>query len=349
MASRTDDRTAQMTSEAADDQPRIGTSTGWRRWLGGRESNTEILLLFIGVQVLAISAGLLWPSRFAYLSDANISVLLKSIPVLGVLALGVGLLMVAGEFDLSVGANYTFSAVVMAKLISEQAWSPWTAILLGLSVGTAIGLLNGWITLRFKIPSFITTLGAMLFWQGAVLLVHGASAVRIGDAEGLRSVFAGSIWRLEAAFLWFVLLGGIAHVVLHRHTLGNRIFAVGGNVNSARAVGIDPVRIKLIAFGIAGFCAAFAGLLAAARVGSIQPGQGMGLELQAIAACVIGGVALMGGKGTILGMALGAGLMFTIQDILLLLRAPGFYLNMFVGALIIGAAVFNQVSAKRSV
>ena len=327
----------------------IDAGHDWRRWLGGRETGTEIVVLFVIVQAGAIIGALLAPSRFPYLSDANISVMLNSIPVLGVLALGVGLLMVAGEFDLSVGANYTFSTVVMAKLISEQSMTPFLAAAIALVTGTVIGLANGWITVRFKIPSFITTLGTMLFWQGAVLFVHGASALRIGEATTLRSVFAGSVGRFEAAFLWFLGLAVLAFFLLHRHPLGNRIYAVGGNVASARAVGIDPGRVKLMAFGIAGFCAAFAGILAATRVGSIQPGQGNGLELQAIAACVIGGLALMGGRGTVLGIALGAALMFAIQDILLLLQAPSFYLDVFVGSLIVGAAIFNQVASRRSV
>jgi simple sugar transport system permease protein len=103
----------------------------------------------------------------------------------------------------------------------------------------------------------------------------------------------------------------------------------------------------MIAFGIAGFCAAFSGILAAARVGAIQPGQGAGLELRAIAACVIGGLALSGGRGTILGVFLGAALIYTIQDILLLVRAPGFYLDIFVGILIVGAAILNEVVRQR--
>lgn len=335
-----------LPERTTDEAPR--PSPG-RRLALGRVRTAEILLLFLLVQAAAIVAGVVFSDRFAYLSSANVSVLLKTVPVLGVLALGVGVLMIAGEFDLSVGANYTFSAVVLAKLVTEQSLNPFAATLIALAVGTGIGIVNGLVTLRFAIPSFIVTLGAMLFWQGAVLAVHGASSVRLEQSQAFRDLLAGRIGPLEAPFLWLLALAAVVWVLVHRHLLGNRIYAVGGNVNSARAVGIDPAKVKMFAFAFAGACAAFAGILAAARVGSIQPGQGSGLELQAIAACVIGGLALSGGRGTVLGLTLGAALMITIQDILLLVRAPGFYLDLFVGVLIVGAAIFNRLSARGSV
>jgi ribose/xylose/arabinose/galactoside ABC-type transport system permease subunit len=136
--------------------------------------------------------------------------------------------------------------------------------------------------------------------------------------------------------------------LLHHHKLGNHFCAVGGNREAAIAIGINLSRTKLIAFGLAGFCAAFAGMLATSRVGSIVPGSGLGLELQAIAACVIGGLALTGGRGTILGVFLGAAFMYTIQDILLLGRAPGFYLDIFVGILIVVAVVFNEMVRRQN-
>ncbi len=128
------------------------------------------------------------------------------------------------------------------------------------------------------------------------------------------------------------------HLLLHRHQFGNHVFATGGNRAAATAIGINTGRVKLTAFAIAGGMAAVAGILATARVGSVQPGQGAGLELQAIAACVIGGLSLSGGRGSIVGIFLGVMLIHTITDVLLLLRAPGFYLDMFIATLIVVAA-----------
>jgi simple sugar transport system permease protein len=307
-----------------------------------RESAIDILILFLLVQAGSIIYALLKPDDFHYLAAANISVTLKSIPVLGVLSLGVGILMITGEFDLSVGASYTLTAIFMAQEV-QNGVSVYIAALMALGFGALIGLLNGFITLRFSIPSFITTLGTMLFWEGMTLYYHGARSIRFRPDKNFVDLMAGKIGVMQAAFLWFIGLGLLFYALLHHHKLGNHFYAVGGNRRAATAIGINPTRVKMIAFAIAGTCAALAGILAATRVGAIQPGQGRGLELQAIAACVIGGVALNGGRGAILGIMLGAALIYTIQDILLLARAPGFYLDIFVGVLIIAAAIFNQM------
>ena len=315
-----------------------------------RESALNVLVVFVAVQVLCIVAGLIFPNDFRYLSLANISVQLKAIPVLGIIALGVGVLMIAGEFDLSVGANYTFTAVVLASLV-QQGYSVYLVAPAVLALGIMIGLLNGFITLRFNIPSFIATLGAMLFWKGMTLLYNGATSLRFRPDPFFVDLTAGSFTLevlgldipIEAAFVWFVVLSIAFWGLLHHHKLGNHFYAVGGNKQAATAIGINPGRTKLIAFGLAGLCAALSGILATARVGSIVPGSGLGLELQAIAACVIGSVALTGGRGAILGIFLGAALIYTIQDVLLLLRAPGFYLDIFVGVLIVAAVIFNEM------
>ena len=316
-----------------------------------------ITVLFVVVQIVVIASALAFPG-FRYLSEANIAVTLKAIAPLGIMALGVGILMIAGEFDLSVGALYSFCAIVTASLTAQwggdigaegaSALAPFLAMLVGLAIGTAAGVLHAWVTLRFNIPSFITTLGAMLMWKGATLLYHGANSLRFKPSEPFVTIFGGSIGVIHASMLWFLAFAVLFFVLLHHHRLGNHFFAVGGNRGAAVAIGINPTRTKMIAFAIAGFMAALSGIVAGVRVSSIQPGGGLGLELQAIAACVIGGYALMGGRGSILGTVLGTALMFTIQDVLLLLRAPGFYFEMFVGGLIVVAVIMNMAIRRKS-
>ncbi|WP_417280276.1 ABC transporter permease [Celeribacter sp.] len=322
-------------------------------WITSRPEG-GIAVLFITVQIVAITAALINPD-FRYLSQANLSVMLKAIAPLGIMAIGVGILMIAGEFDLSVGSLYSFCAIVAATLTAQWGGdigeggilAPFFAMFVGLAVGTAAGVLNGAITLRFNIPSFITTLGAMLMWKGATLLYHGATSLRFRPSEPFATLFGGSVGIVHASIIWLVIVAIIAGLVLHHHRLGNHFYAVGGNDKAAIAIGVNPVKTKLIAFGITGFLAAFSGIIAGVRVSSIQPGGGQGLELEAIAACVIGGHALMGGRGSILGIVLGTALMFTIQDVLLLLRAPGFYFEMFVGALIVIAVIMNMAIRRR--
>ena len=307
-----------------------------------------ILLLFCTIQIVAIIAGLLYPENFRYLNPANIAVLLKSMSALGIMAIGVGILMISGEFDLSVGTLYTFCAIVTATMVKEYALSPYLAMIIGIIVGIVAGLIHGNIVNRFTIPSFIVTLGAMLLWIGGTLLYHGAKSLRYKyESETYKTVLTGDIGVIDASFLWFIGVGIVFYFIVHHHKIGNHFFAVGGNPEAAIAIGINPKRVKLIAFSIAGGCAALSGVVAMSRVGSVQPGGGLGLELEAIAACVIGGCALMGGRGSILGIMLGTALIYTIQDLLLLLRAPGFYFEMFVGGLIVLAVIINVTIRKR--
>jgi simple sugar transport system permease protein len=308
----------------------------------------NILLAFVAIEFLCVLGGLLFPTQFRYLSSANISVTLQAIPTIGFISLGAGLLMIAGEYDLSVGSVYTFTAIVAATLMADYSTPAWIACAIAIAVGAAIGAINGLITLRFAMPSFIVTLGAMLFWRGMILLLHGATSIGFDPDATFQSVFGGALSVVPMSFLWFVAFCVAYHMILQHRRLGSHMFAVGGNRAAALAIGIRPGRVKLAAFSIAGGMAAVSGIFSATRVNSITPVGGGGLELQAIAACVIGGLALTGGRGSILGIFLGAALIYTIQDVLLLLRAPGFYLDIFVGALIVLAVILNQAVQGRA-
>jgi simple sugar transport system permease protein len=332
----------------AGPSPAAGASLNRLSWLErSRRSALDILAVFVLVQVACVIGGLADPGGFAYLTEANVQVMLQAIPELGIVAVGVGILMIAGEFDLSVGANYTFAAMVMATMVTGHGISPWLGALAALVVGTVIGLLNAAVTFWLRIPSFITTLGTAMFWEGFTLLYHGAGFENFTPTGVFASVTTGNAGFLEAEAVWFVALALVCGVVLHRHRLGNRLFAAGGNTAAATAVGVATRRVKTAAFAVAGLTAALSGVLATSRVDSIVPGQGTDLPLNAIAACVIGGLALTGGRGTMLGIVVGSALFYTIQDVLLLLRAPGFYLELFVGLLVIGAAGLNQLAGGR--
>lgn len=311
-----------------------------------QQSAIDILIIFLIVVVASVIYGFISPDTFAFNSLANIQTALQAIPLLGIPALGVGILMIVGEFDLSVGANYIFSSIMMAQL-NQNGMSVWLAALIGLAIGTAIGLLNGVITLRLKIPSFIATLGSMGIWSAATLFVHGASSQPFSPDPVFAALTAGNLWVFPAVFLWWVGLALAFYALLQRHRIGNHIFAAGGNRQAALATGVRVNRTKLLAFSLTGACAALGGIFAASQIGNIAPSTGDTLPLQAIAACVIGGLLLNGGRGTILGIVLGAALIYWIQDVLLLLGAPGFYLTAFVGALIIGAAAIYEILRAR--
>lgn len=327
----------------ADSAP---TTTGDRlkerfRQIRGRGA-LEIGLVFALVQLGCIVYYLVDPVGFPYLEKSNFNVLSQSIPVLAILAIGAGVLIIAGEFDLSLGANFTFCALVFTRWYADGA-SAWTATGMAIVTGVAIALLNALLVTKAKIPSFIVTLGMMLFWEGAALFYNGTTAALMVPSETVKQVFTADLGFFRGQVLWLLGIGVLFWLLIHRHRLGNHVFAVGGNPAAARAISINPDRVKIIAFGILGLCVALAAVLTAVRTGSVQPGAGRGMELKAIAAAVVGGVALSGGRGSVLGMVLGAALILTVQDILLLGGAPGFYLDLFVGLIIVAAAFFNRM------
>lgn len=342
-----------VVSDPPDAGERSDLRTGDQRRIDRRfrlqQSGVDAAVITTVCLAASVIYALIRPDSFAFLTQANLSNAAVTVTFTGIPALGVGILMIAGEFDLSVGANFVFASIVMAQLYSNDGVSVWLAALIALAIGTAIGLINGLITLRLRIPSFITTLGTAGIWEAAILYVHGAAEQPFNPPSSFAHVVTDNIIGVPAAFWWFIVLAIGGWALLQRHRLGNHIFASGGNRSAAIGTGVRVNRAKYIAFALAGLCAACGGILSAASLTDVSATTNANLPLQAIAACVIGGVLLMGGRGTILGIVLGAVLLYWIQDVLLLLGAPAFYLTAFVGALVIVAAVLYQSLQSRRI
>ncbi len=317
----------------------------WRRLM--RQPIVNICLFFLVLQVICIAASLLYPEDFRYVSETNIGLLLRAIPVLGIISLGVGVLMITGEYDLSVGSVYTLAGYSLALLFG-LGLPVWLAVLGTLAIAIAIGIANGLITVKFAIPSFIATMGAMLVARGIVRWLSEGRTVSFKPDEGFAKLLTGSFYGIEAPFLWFIGLAILVALLVHRSKLGNHFYLVGGHEKTAIAVGINSHRVKIIAFALSSLAAAIAGILSITRVGTATPAQGVGLELKAIAVCVIGGLFLSGGRGTVLGIVVGACLMYMVEDVLLLLRAPGFYLDVFVGAILVVAVILNTWLTRKA-
>ena len=322
---------------------------GFARWFRGfrRTTDASILVVFVAIQVVCIAAALIAPNEFRYLSGPNISVMLQAIPSLGIVALGVGVLMIAGEFDLSVGTAATFVSVVAAMLMNDLSVPVWIASAVAIVLGTLIGALNGLITLQFAMPSFIVTLGGLLFWHGMTFLVHGAQSIGFRPEPVFQFVFGGSLGLVGTSFVWLILCCVGFHMMLQHHRLGNQIFAVGGNRDAATAIGISPRKIKLIAFSIAGGNGCILGHHQRDARQQHQPGARAGYRIAGHRSLRDRRRGSDRRTRRDPGIFLGSALIYTIQDILLLMRAPGFYLDIFVGALIVIAVIFNQVAANR--
>ena len=327
--------------------------SAWTRFR--RYPAANIVVLYGAFILTLIVVGIVIPSEFRFLATGNLGVLFQTIPTLGILALGVGMLMIAGEFDLSVAGVYTLAPYLMGLSLNEWGWPLWAAVLLALFVGLVVGIANGLITTKLVIPSFIATLGMMFLLRGVVRFFSSdpksssSEQVSIYPGETFEAILTGHIaGPLYAQFLWFIFFAVLAYFFLNRHRLGNHFLSVGGNREAAIAVGVNANRVKRVGFVICSVGAAIAGTISATRVNAIIPAQTLtGLELQAIAACVVGGVFLFGGRGTVLGICLGVALILTVDNLLILLRAPGVYLQGFVGAIVIVAVIVNAWFARR--
>jgi simple sugar transport system permease protein len=234
----------------------------------------------------------------------------------GIVAIGVGLLMIAGEFDLSVGSVLAFCALVFTWT-NELALDPFIGLLITLAAGVMIGLINGVITVRGKIVSFITTLGAMMFWRGLTLKLSRGEmqAVNLDAYPLFLQLFTGEWFGFfPAQAFWFLLLVIILTLVLHSQRFGNWIFSTGDNALAARAMAINTDMVKITTFIVVGVLTAFAAVLQTTRLSAFSSRVGEGWELMAIAAAVLGGTSLRGGIGNMIGIFLGALIIIVINN-----------------------------------
>jgi len=307
----------------------------WRRTLTARELG---VLIALGV-VLSVFSVL----NRNFLTVDTFGDILTQAAELGIAAVGVTFLMIAGEFDLSVGSNFAVAGILLALLTTNLGWSPFSAIPLVLGVATAIGILNEVITLGTRIPSFITTLGTMMFWRGIALAVTGGWPIHVLGSSRMLDLLGGmAVYQtVRISALWWLLVTVLFWFLLVKTPYGNWTFATGGKPEAARALGVPVGRVKLTNFALAGLLAGFAGFTQFGRMGSMSPVWGDGLPLETIAAAVIGGTSLMGGAGTILGTVLGAITMASIRVGLIMVGAPSYWYTAFLGAVIVVAVILN--------
>lgn len=282
-----------------------------------------------------------YTSNGRLISAANLGGALNDSAEVGFIAIGVTLLMIGGEFDLSVGQTFVAGALTFAALFKPIGVGP--AILVALCLGAAIGLVNGFITLAFGIPSFITTLGTYYIAAAVILIVTNGSPVSLLSVPSSFSIFNGYIGTsgVQWQVIWWLGMALVMALVLHKTAFGNHIFAAGGGRKAAENTGVRVVRTKMVLFVFCGMFAAFSGIILFALYGDVEASAGSGLQLQAIAAAVIGGTALFGGIGTVYGGVLGSFFLGVITVGLVLSGASTTYYELFVGLVLIGAVVLQ--------
>jgi ribose transport system permease protein len=323
---------------------------GWRvyRLFAAREAGVFIALILMCV-FLALTSE-------AFLSARNLLNVGRQVSLIGIMAVGMTFILISGEVDLSVGSTYALSGLITGMLIIQQ-WMLLPAIVVGLLIGVGVGLINGLLSTYGKLPSFITTLGMLSIVRGAALLITDGQPVTVNIRQGaLPDVFAqfefigqGYLFgQIPMQLVFFIVIAIIGWVVLALTTYGFRVYAVGGGQKAARVSGIKVFSVKVWAFIIMGGLAGLAGILSMAFLPSGQAGRtGLGLELDVIAATIVGGASLSGGEGTIPGTILGVLIIGILRNGLVLLGISPFAQELILGLVIIIAVAIDKWTAHR--
>jgi ribose transport system permease protein len=315
-----------------------------------RSDAVQRLLAFGALIVIVIVFSLLSPN---FLQFGNIVGILLATAVNGVLALGVTFVIISGGIDLSIGTVMTLSAVMTGVLITNLGLPIPVGIAGGMATGALAGVANGILIARFKIPPFIATLGMLNVAKGLALVISGLKPIYFSDTPSFNGAAMGSV--VGAVVPGFavpnvvlVMFGAavVASLVLSRTILGRYTFALGSNEEASRLSGVNVTAWKIAVYTVGGLFAGLAGVIIAARLNSAQPSLGLGYELDAIAAAVIGGTSLSGGEGTILGTVIGAFIISTLTNGLRILSVPQEWQTVVTGGIVI-IAVYLDIKRRR--
>ncbi|WP_028271272.1 ABC transporter permease [Arthrobacter sp. UNC362MFTsu5.1] len=331
---------------------RIGRRSPFQKLLGRPEVGALVGAIVLFVFFSVVSSTFIQPSSFA--------TVLYGSSTIGIMAVGVSLLMIGGEFDLSTGVAVISSALTASMFAWYFSLNVWVGVALALVVSLTIGFINGWILVKTKLPSFIVTLATFLMLTGLNLALtrmisNGVSSPSIAQMDGFasaRAVFASSvnIAGVEVkitVFFWIVLVA-VASWVLLRTKVGNWIFAAGGDANAARAVGVPVKATKIGLFMAVGFCGWVLGMHNLFAFDAVQSGEGVGNEFLYIIAAVIGGCLLTGGYGSAVGGAIGAFIFGMANKGIVYAQWNPDWFKFFLGLMLLLATIVNLIVKRRA-
>jgi ribose/xylose/arabinose/galactoside ABC-type transport system permease subunit len=321
-----------------------------------RRENTPILLTLVAVLVAVFLAELIFVRNFdfgkvAFIKPRNISNVLMQVSTTGILAIAMTIVMVSGGIDLSIGQMMCFIGTGMAFMMRVVALNEWVAVLFGIVVAVLFQVLMGFIISRTKLEPFIVSLGFMSMYKGFTYLITNGSEITI---EGKFTFLGGTYLnvtnqlRFGMPVIVFLLLEIIIWLVLRYTKFGRSVYAVGGNENAAYLAGINVKRFKLMVYGLNGVFVAIATMVLLSRLGTGNPLMGDGKEIDVIAAVVVGGTALSGGKGNVWGSLIGVLLLGCISNALNILGVNPYWQYVMTGAIIVLAVLLSYFSGQRS-
>lgn len=310
------------------------------------------LLAFASLIALLIGFSLASPN---FMQTSNMIAILQATSVNGVLAVAATLVIITGGIDLSVGTLMTFCAVIAGVLLTYLGLPLVIGVAGAIAAGAFCGLCSGTFVAKMKIPPFIATLGMMLILKGLSLVISGTRPIYFNDTPGFDQISRGSLigevipaLPIPNGVLILFLVAFVAAYILNRTVLGRYTFALGSNEEAVRLSGVNTDAWKMRIYALAGAICGIGGILIASRLNSAQPALGLGYELEAIAAVVIGGTSLAGGRGTILGTIIGALIMAVLTNGLRVLSVAQEWQTVVTGAIIILAVYADMVRRKKS-
>ncbi|GAA4889284.1 ABC transporter permease [Streptomonospora salina] len=308
----------------------------------GRRLNEIGLLAAIVLLYIVLGA-----AASGFLSLDNQLGVLRNAATIGIAAWGVTLVIVSGDIDISIGPAVAFASVLVAKGATEWNLGVAGAVVLTLVLGFGWGALAGWLRARFNVPSFITTLGLWSVLGGLALYMTDALPVPLPQSP-VFDFLGGSFLGIPTSALVMLVLFAVFAYLARYTAYGRSVYAIGGNAAAARLAGLNVTRVRVLLFATTGLLAAITGVLLAARLGSGNGGAAAGLEFDVIAAVVIGGTALAGGRGSLLGTFLGVVFISVIANGLVLLGVNPFFQDVVRGFIIVAAVLVNVVINRRT-
>ena len=300
---------------------------------------------FLGLALVILIFGLLSDSPARYFSVTNFRVVLSQTVIVGLGAIGMTVIMISGGIDLSVGSMIALSSVVTALIIHDGA-SPLIAVFAGVLAGGLVGTINGLAITRLRVVPFIATLGMLGIARGVAKWLAGQQTVNTPDTwvNGLVVTFPRPSWLLLAPGVWVtVVIAVLMALVLRNTVFGRRVFAIGSNELAARACGIRIERMKVAIYGLGGLLVGLAGVMQMSRLRQGDPTVAIGVELDIIAAVVIGGGSLNGGEGGILGSMIGALIMSFLRNGCQQMGWPNYIQEIIIGIIIVAAVAIDRL------
>ncbi|MFT5874470.1 MAG: ribose transport system permease protein [Clostridium sp.] len=291
----------------------------------------------IGLLILCIVISFITPR---FLTFANFTNIFTQVSVNAVIAIGMTFVILTGGIDLSVGSILAVSGAAAASIITSTG-NVYLAIIVALAIGSIIGLINGVLVSKGRIQAFIVTLATMTIFRGVTYVyTNGTPISRLG--QSFSSIGNKEVLRLPVPVIFTIIVFGIAFYILSQTRYGRYVYALGGNEDSARLSGINTDKIKTLVYVISGATAALSGIIVTSRIGSASPNAGVGFELDAIAAVVVGGTSLSGGEGSVVGTIIGALIIGVLNNGLNLINVSPFY-----QAIVKGLVILLAVMVKR--